>query len=676
MKSDPRRMNYPFTSCVDCGPRYTVITSLPYDRPRTVMNEFPLCDDCKNEYTNPTDRRFHAQTTCCWLCGPQYYLLDKNGNLIISKEDFQRFWQEIPKLINESNIIAIKGIGGTHIACGTLSDDPISTLREWKGARGEKPFAVMAAGIEKVRSFAYCSDIEAKFLESLARPILLLEKNHDYSLSSLISPNLHNIGVLLPYTGIHHLLMEKINDPAIVMTSGNPSNIPILIKNEIIQNQLSSIVDYFLIHDRQIFQRADDSVMRLHRIDKEFYPLLIRRSRGFVPEPINLPWSSTKPTVLALGAEMYSIGALGIGKRCFPTQYIGHMTTLENFDFLNQSINHLKNLLGVASFEGIGGDLHPNFLTTKLGEDLSEELELPFYQFQHHFAHLSALAIDANVSPEDEIICVALDGTGYGEDGTIWGGEILVGNFSDYRRVAHLEHQILLGGDVAVSQPYRILLSTLLHENSFESITSDFQSLPWLTWIPKNPEYPIIGKELLKMQSSLSIKNYNLTSSCGRLLDAISVLLGASKQRTYEGEPAIKLESFAERAIGKSVEFDLNLNTRSVEGGMVEIKTSDFVNEIWNLIKDNKKISELALAAEKTIAKKFAEVAVEIAYKTGVSNIGLSGGVSFNRIIFSEFYKHIRALDKKITLIFHRKIPCGDGGIAIGQVPLIQSNLF
>ena len=641
MKSDPRRQNYPFTSCVDCGPRYTVITSLPYDRPRTTMKEFPLCPECLEEYSNPTDRRFHAQTTCCWNCGPRYYLLDKSGELIYDNQDFRERWFDIVKILDESNIIAIKGIGGTHLACRTGIDDPILKLRKWKGARGDKPFAVMSPNLTKVTSFAEITTAEAEALQSLSRPILLLKKRDDYSLSPYVSPGLHNVGVLLPYSGVHYLLTENVSDPALVMTSGNPSNIPILISNEKIISQLSSVADYFLLHNRHIHQRADDSVLRLHVVKELKYQLFLRRSRGYVPEPIRLPWLSSNSTVLALGAEMYNVGAIAIGTRCFPTQHIGHMTTIENIDFFDTTIEHMKGLLGINSFDALGGDLHPQFLTTKKGQQLSSELNIPFFQFQHHFAHLGALALDAGVDPDEKIICVALDGTGYGEDGTIWGGEILLGNYDEYERLAHLEMQVLLGGDQAISNPFRVLLSILLSSNSPEDITTGFQEIPWLSWIPKRNDYSLVMNQLEKIRNENSVKGIHVTSSCGRLLDVISVLLGASKYRTYEGEPAIKLESFAERALGKSNEFEFNLKMKSNANGIIEIQTSSLIQDVWELIQQNENREKIALSTEQAIARKFAEVALDLADKYGVSKIGMSGGVCYNRVIFTEFYDFI-----------------------------------
>jgi hydrogenase maturation protein HypF len=676
MKSDPRRKNYPFTSCVDCGPRYTVITSLPYDRPRTVMNEFPLCPECLAEYTDPTDRRFHAQTTCCWNCGPKYYLVDKNGETIINKEEFKNNWREVVQFINENSIIAIKGIGGTHLACGSIFDDPIQHLREWKGARGDKPFAVMSSDLEKVGLYAKYSSTEAKFLQSLVRPIVLLEKSFNYDLSPLISPKLHNIGVLLPYSGIHHLITENISDPALIMTSANPSNIPILIDNKKIIKNLDSVADYFLLHDRKIHQRADDSVLRIHFADNSTFPLLLRRSRGYVPEPIKLPWKTKSSTVLGLGAEMYNVGAFGIGERCFPTQHIGHMTTLENIDFLKGSLKHMEELLGISTLEGFGSDLHPLFETTQLGKQLAEEINAPFFQFQHHFAHLGALALDAKVDPEEEIICVALDGTGYGEDNYIWGGEILLGNFSGYKRMAHLENQFLLGGDQAVKQPFRILLASLLTKFPSGQIISILEETPWLSWILKFPNFQYIYNQLIKTKNNGKLNRTHLTSSCGRLLDSISILLGASRTRTYEGEPAIKLEALAEKSYGKKDIPNITLDTKVKSGGIIEILTSQLYADILELIQGNVIRSSIALSAELAIARKFAQIASDIAIKHGIAKIGLSGGVCYNRVIFTEFYNYISKINGKKCIISHKRVPCGDGGVAIGQVPLIQAQLM
>ncbi|NHJ01057.1 MAG: carbamoyltransferase HypF [Candidatus Heimdallarchaeota archaeon] len=676
MQLNERRKNYPFTSCVDCGPRYTVITSLPYDRPRTVMNKFPFCKECLEDYTNPKDRRFHAQTTCCWNCGPKYFLIDKKGQIIISKSDFHKNWTLISKLLNEGKILAIKGIGGTHIACGTLNDTPIDRLRKWKGGRGNKPFAVMSHNLREIDKYAIMNESEKELLTSLPRPIVLLNKKEKFPLSPLISPGLHNIGVLLPYSGIHHMITEKMHDPALIMTSANLSNVPMLIENYNIQNQLSDVVDYLLLHDREIFQRADDSILKVHKTPDCSRSLFIRRSRGYVPEPISLPWKVDRP-IVALGAEMYNVGAIGIGSKCFATQHIGHMTSLENEEFFSNSLNHIKQLLGVKTIGAIGADLHPDFTTTNMGKRMSSELDIPFYQFQHHFSHLGSLAIENEVKFDEKVICVALDGTGYGPDNTIWGGEILLGNYSNFDRLAHLEQQILLGGDKAVSEPYRMLISILLSQRSIDELTINLEKIPSLSWIPKTPNYSLICQQLEKIIYKKSKIGFNITSSCGRLLDTISILVGASQVRTYEGEPAIKLESFAEQAVKYRDLFRLKLSSSENKSGLNVIHTSVFIEELLSLLSENIHPYKVALAAEVAIAHKFADLAFELANEHKINKIGLSGGVTFNRTIFTEFYHRLVSRHSaKDYLIYHKHVPPGDGGIAIGQVPLLATHFF
>jgi hydrogenase maturation protein HypF len=669
-----RRKNYAFTSCVDCGPRYSVITSLPYDRPRTVMEEFPLCSKCLSEYTNPTDRRFHAQTTCCWDCGPRFKLIDNKGNLVLSPEEFRGNENQPSKLLNENNIIGIKGIGGTHIACRSLVDDPIVKIRMWKGARGDKPFAVMSPNRETVNQYAYCSELEEEYLRSYTRPILLLDKREEFPLSNQIAPNLHNIGVLFPYAGIHVTLFEAITDPALIMTSGNPSNMPILIDNEQIQRNLSEVVDYFLLHDRQIYQRIDDSVLRLHSFNNQNYPLIIRRSRGYVPEPISIPLKTSIPPVLALGAEMHTVGAIGLGKRIFATQHIGHLSTLENIEFLQSSLEHMMLLLGIENIHGIGGDLHPQFSSTALGNEWATKYETKFYQFQHHHAHLSALAIDAGIDADETIICATLDGTGYGADGTIWGGEILMGNYSGYERVGHLEVLAIPGGDLAIRQPHRAFLANLLSFLTPEEVTSNLKRISWLKWITKLENYSFLLKSIHDQIEKQNLPPHNLTSSCGRVLDILSVMLGASKYRSYEGEPAIKLESFA-MSKNKDSKDDMRIPYNTLSNGSIEIKTSELILGVWNRLLRGKSRRLLAIASEKALARTIAQVSILQAEKHGISKIGLSGGVGYNQTIFSEFYNSLNEIDKRYTPIFHRQIPCGDGCISLGQIPLIQAKL-
>ncbi|MHA1443853.1 MAG: Kae1-like domain-containing protein, partial [Candidatus Hodarchaeales archaeon] len=476
--------------------------------------------------------------------------------------------------------------------------------------------------------------------------------------------------------GIHHMILDEFKDPALVMTSGNRSNIPILIENDKIEKNLSSVVDYFLLHDREIYQRIDDSVIRIHSLSGNSYPQIIRRSRGYVPEPLKLLWKSKAPSVVALGAEMHVAGSIGIGNRVFPTQHIGHLSSIENIDFLQSSLNHVQELMGLKDFEAIGGDLHPEYSSTNLGIELSKELDIPFLQFQHHHAHLSSLAIDSGIDPDENIICAALDGTGYGTDGTIWGGEILLGNFSDCRRMAHLERLNIPGGDLAIKQPHRGLLAILLSVDSPEKIKSQLSKVPWLKWIPETEQYELLTHMLRKKLSTINYPKHYTSSSCGRVLDIISILLGAARYRTYEGEPAIKLEALASRSRYTKKIPKLHLPIRKNDMGMIEIQTKSLILDLWERVQRGDNRYLLAIAAEKILARKLAKVSIQVAQDHGVKKIGISGGVCYNQTIFTEFYQSILKAGSDYEFIYHKNIPCGDGGISIGQIPLIQAKIM
>lgn len=667
--NNPRRANYSFTSCVDCGPRFTVIKNLPYDRPTTTMDVFPLCNECNHEYTNPADRRFHAQTTCCHNCGPEYYLLDKKGNPVISQSNFTKKWKLILKLLDEGNIVAIKGIGGTHLACSTTNDDSILTLRKNKGFRGNKPFALLSPNIAKVAEYANIISYEEELLNSYIRPIVLVDKIDPFPLSKYISPNLHNVGVLLPYSGIHHLLSENVTDPALIMTSGNPSNTPILINNEEITKKLANVADYFLLHNREIFQRCDDSVVRVHQTKNNFYPLIIRRSRGYVPAPINLHKNYSLRTVLGLGAEMYNIPAVAKQQRVFPFQHIGHMDYLENYDFMLEALDHQKTLLNVQEFEAFGCDLHPNFTTTTLASEMSEKFSAPYYQFQHHYSHLAAISIDNHLDPEEEIICCVLDGTGYGSDGNIWGGELLLGDMTSFSRIGHLENHILLGGDKAVTEPHRFLLP-ILSKAFKDNFSIDYlDKIKWLKKFTNRPEIPLIQKKIEKLANGTKSDDI-FTSSCGRILDALSILFGACDIRSYEGEPAISLESFALRSKLQQSNDNLTLPIISSNSSSI-VETTSLFREMYTKILEGTNIYDLAYISVKSIGNSLGNLAISIAEDQQITKIGLSGGVAYNSIIFNEFKSVIESRDKSFQFLSHRQLPAGDGAIGTGQTGLL-----
>ena len=630
---DPKnqRFNYFFITCTDCGPRYTITRELPYDRPNTTMQDFQMCDYCSREYRDPSNRRFHAQTVACPKCGPKAYLTSSRGEPIECEDSIR----EAGRLLEEGHIVSIKGNGGFHVATATTKADPLARLRKVKH-RKQKPFAIIAPDLETARSFAEVNPWEAELLTSYRKPIVLLKKRGDYYLSELVSPELHSVGVMLPYTGLHAMLFDKVEEPAFVMTSANPPSEPIVTRNAEAIKKLGSTVDYFLLHNRTIAQRCDDSVVRFHKED----PCLIRRSRGYAPEPIQTKFVSDS-CVLAVGGELNVTSCLLIGNNAFISQHIGDVENLETLRFMKNSIDHLTKLTN-SKVEVVACDLHPKFTTTKLAQELGSKLECPVVQVQHHHAHTAALMAEWNV---DEIVGITCDGFGYGSDGTAWGGEVLYCNREGFRRVGHLESQPMVGGDLATYYPLR-MAAGILHRKM--DVTE------WLLsksrYLPHNKrEAEVILKQLEKGSTPE-------TTSCGRVLDAISALLGICYERTYEGEPAMKLESAALE--GKDL---LNLAPRF--NGKV-LDTTFLVHEIFTK-KDSFSVADLACSAQSYLARGLAELAVREAERLNVKHVGFSGGVAYNEYITLTIRK---AVEKEgFRFLVHHKIPAGDGGTSFGQ---------
>ena len=402
-----RRYNYPFTACTDCGPRFTVISSIPYDRIRTSMNEFPLCKNCTVEYQDPKDRRYHAEATCCPVCGPEVFLYDKK------RIESENPVKDAAQLIDEGNILAIKGIGGTHLVAKTTEDYPVDELRKRLG-RYNQPFACMSPNVETIKTFAEVSDLEKRTLQSRRRPIVVLNKNDNYRLSPSVSPVLHNLGVMLPYSGLHHLLFTYTEEPAYIMTSANMPGEPMLTENKEIISKLHGIADYYLLHNREIVNRCDDSVVRFRGNEMAF----IRRSRGYVPEPYDFSSIADDLKVLALGPEIDVTFSLLKEGKCYVSQHIGDTTKYETFRYLQSAVNHMMKITRTDSVDLVACDLHPMFFTTKLAEDMSKSFGSDILRVQHHHAHAAALCVDNDL---DELICIAADGVGYGDDGTAVG---------------------------------------------------------------------------------------------------------------------------------------------------------------------------------------------------------------------------------------------------------------
>ncbi len=633
-----RRFGYFFITCTNCGPRFTIILDTPYDRQNTSMRDFPMCEVCISEYEDPLNRRFHAQTIACSKCGPKVYLTTNDGELVTCKEPIK----EAAKLIDEGYIVAIKGNGGFHVATATTISEPIIRLRKAKHRR-QKPFAIMAKDLKTIRSFAIVSEQEEELLTSLARPIVLLRKSEDYYLSKEIAPGLHNIGVMLPYTGLHLLLLLNSKEPAYVMTSANPSGEPIVIQNQEAYVRIKRDVDYMLLHDREIVNRCDDSVVRVVDGSISF----IRRSRGYAPEPIILSYEYNK-NIFALGGELNVTACILMGDKAFLTQHIGDIECVETYEFLKSAIHHLAKLTR-AQPEVIAHDLHPSFHTTRLAEELAEKFKIPALPVQHHHAHVASVMAEYGL---EEVIGIACDGFGYGSDGLAWGGEVLLCDDNGYRRMGHLENHPMPGGDLATKYPIRMAAGILFGSNLCEE---------WLFLnADKLPRGRYEAELILKqLKNGKNIK----TSSVGRILDSVAAILGICYERTYEGEPPMKLES---AAIGGSDILRLKpeikgrvLNTKCLVESIAEIAIKGL---------DPKKVRDLAFSAQNYLAVGLAELALEIAISEGVKNIAFTGGVAYNEQIMATVRRIVEV--RGFRFYTNTRAPPGDGGLSLGQAAI------
>ncbi len=613
---DNKRYLYSFTNCVDCGSRYSLIKDLPYDRNNTSMDEFPLCASCKVDYFDFKNRRFHAQTISCPKCGPKYTLYDRNKN-IISENPIKKF----AEFIDEGKIGIIKSWGGMHTCCKL---EKTKNLREIYN-RPNKPFAIMVKGINTAEKYAYIEKHERVLLESSQRPIVLVQKKS--SKLEEVSPGLDNVGIYLPYSSLHHILFSYLNSDCVVMTSANLSGEPIILEN----NDVFSLdADYYLLNNRKIVQRSDDSVVRLYK-DRKFF---IRRSRGFIPTKIKVPYTKN---ILAVGAERNVTSAISKDGNMYISQYIGNTRHYPTLEYLYGASNHLMNLLGINFINMVGADLHPRYATKKTAKAFSEQFDAKLVEIQHHWAHATSLAIDNNY--HDPIIALSLDGAGYGDDGKIWGGEILFSDFFSYKHLATLEGIPLIGGDKAVYEPKRLVYA--------------LQNLLGI-------ESSLYDEDTQNVFSKL-IKNSSISTSLGRVLDTVSAYLGICESRTYDGEPAMKLEKYLN--LGKNkYSFDIS----SEHSNPIEINTHSLFRELFSKTpKSDKDKANLAYSFVYTLVGEMTKQAIHLADEYDVGAIGITGGVSYNRAIVKIVENELK--DQDIKFLTHNRVPNGDGGISIGQ---------
>ncbi|NJE06316.1 carbamoyltransferase HypF [Thermococcus sp. M36] len=632
-----KRYMYPFIVCTNCGPRFTIIEDLPYDRINTTMREFPMCDYCESEYKDPLNRRYHAEPVCCPVCGPSYRLYTNNGEEITGDP-----LKKAAELIDKGYIVAIKGIGGIHLACDATNEEAVAELRR-RTHRPQKPFAIMAKDVETVEEFAFVSPEELEELTSYRRPIVTLRKREPFPLPENLAPGLHTIGVMLPYAGTHYILFHWSRSKVYVMTSANYPGMPMVKDNERAFRELKDVADYFLLHNRKILNRADDSVIRFVNGRRA----VIRRSRGFVPLPIEIPFEYRG---LAVGAEL--MNAFGVAKngKVYPSQYIGNTSKVEVLEFMREAIGHFQRILRVKDFDLIVADLHPSYNTTKLAMEMANELGTELLQVQHHYAHIASVMAENGL---DEIIGIAVDGVGYGTDGNTWGGEVIYLSYEDVERLAHIDYYPLPGGDLASYYPLRALMGVLSKIYGVEELEGIIERC-----CPKAVESLRYGKVEFKVILNQLAKGINTgyASSTGRVLDAFAVLLNVAYRRHYEGEAAMKLESFAMR--GKN---DLKFEV-PVEGEL--IKVDELFRDALEVL-DRAAPADIAYSVHLALGRAFADVAVERAKEFGVRNIGISGGVAFNELIV----KTVRKMAEANGLNFYttHEVPRGDNGINVGQ---------
>lgn len=643
-----RRHSYPFINCTNCGPRFTIVETIPYDRPKTSMKVFPMCPACQQEYDDPTNRRFHAQPNACPDCGPQLSWHDNNGELLRCGNPVRA----AVSALRNGSVIAIRGLGGFHLAADGCSEQAIERLRQRKN-RPSKPLAIMVQDLDMVATLCHLSKPESDALSSPQHPIVLLREKENGPLANNLHPGVAEVGILLPYTPLHHLLFAEPECPAaLVMTSGNYSGQPICTANEDAIAQLCGIADYFLLHNREILTRVDDSVTRKIHLGMR----LIRRARGFTPSPVTL--AHQLPEVLGCGGGLKSTFCLGRRNQAFLSQHIGDLFNLESYEFYTESINHHQEVFEIEP-EAVIRDLHPDYLSSRYADEHGS----PVYKVQHHHAH--AVAVMAEHHLEEPVLAVVLDGTGYGSDGTIWGGEILLSRLTDFERLGHLEQLPLPGGDRAAEEPWRMALSGLFQIYGRDALLDKY--LPELMQTVSKPQREILVD---MMENGF---NTPLTTSCGRLFDAVAALLNLRLRSDYEGHAAMELEALASRRVSSAwfdtldaIMADEQSPFFSFTNGKGEIKSSEFVKMILAESAKGFGTEQIAQRFHAELICSIAKLVMKFSALYDISTVVLSGGCMQNRLLLEGLFY---VLEKANFPVYTgAKIPVNDGGISFGQI--------
>jgi hydrogenase maturation protein HypF len=645
-----RRFLYPFINCTNCGPRFSIIEGLPYDRPLTTMSSFKMCPACKTEYKDVRQRRFHAQPNACPECGPVLELVSLSGRKTRSLARGEKALRETVRLLKSGKIIAIKGIGGFHISCDADNPEAVRALRERK-KRPYKPFAVMVKDIPGLSGLCEVSALEKEILCSPESPIVLLRKTADNNITRQLSPYNNYLGVMLAYAPLHHLLLSNEISAAkplkkLVMTSANITDDPIEIDNTRAINNLGGICDYFLVHNRRIHNRADDSIVQI----MDGRPVLLRRGRGYSPFPFFT--DSRMKNILACGAELKNTFCLAKDNLAFLSQFIGDLKTYPSFTFYQETIGRLCGLLGIKPAM-IACDLHPDYLSTKYALQYKENRPaVELVGVQHHHAHLASVICEHRI--KGKIIGVCFDGIGYGTDGKIWGGEFFTGDLGGFQRRGHLEYTPMPGGDKATREPFRMGISYL-----YKTFGPDLSGIK----IPFTAKY---RKDLDRIINSAQI-NPLLTSSCGRLFDGVSALAGICDIITFEAEAAIRLQILAEGSRSDK-SYDFSIRDQS---GVFIIKPQPAIHQLVEDIKNKTDKKDIARKFHNGLAKAAAQACGIIRGKSNIETVVLSGGVFQNRLFMETCLKHLRG--DKFTVYYNQLLPANDGAVSLGQAALANA---
>ncbi len=639
---EDRRYRYPFINCTNCGPRFTIIEDIPYDRPATTMAPFAMCPDCASEYGDPLDRRFHAQPVACPVCGPQVWL-EVGGDRLAERE---QALQTARQLLQEGKVLAIKGLGGFHLACDATNPEAVATLRRRK-LRVDKPFALMMPDLATVEAHCYLEPAEYTAIEARQRPIVILDRRPESSVAREVAPGQDTMGVMLPYTPLHVLLIEP--EPgfpqALVMTSGNLCEEPIAIDNQEARERLSDLADAFLMHDRRIRTRCDDAVLRI--FEGAAFPL--RRSRGYAPYPVHLPWEM--PPLLAVGPELKNTFCVTRGRYAFLSHHIGDLENYETLCSFEDGITHFETLFRVRP-EALAYDLHPDYLATRYALARAEREDLPAIGVQHHHAHIAACMAEHGVAGEQPVIGVSFDGTGYGDDGAIWGGEFLLAYYHGYERPLHLAYIPMPGSEAAVRQPWRLALAWLARAG-----------LEWDEDLPPVLASSTEVRQIVRRQLELRL-NAPLTSSMGRLFDAVSALIGVRQRINYEAQAAIELEARVDPDEQAAYHFAI---------GEDEVDPTPVIHAIVADLGAGLTIGRIAARFHNGVADMVDQVCRLMRDRYGLVEVALSGGVWQNMALLNRTVQ--RLYEAGFTVYLHRQVPTNDGGLALGQAVVAAHRL-